>query len=91
MGLGQHILMRAAIQVAVISLRSRDWLLVLFHTPPYLQALAGLAQQGVQPDTLAATTLLRACSKDMALAQNVFDELFGEYRCLEGRLQREWC
>ena len=42
-----------------------------------IQALAGLAQQGVQPDTLAATTLVRACIKDMALAQSVFDELFG--------------
>ncbi|GAX76186.1 hypothetical protein CEUSTIGMA_g3630.t1 [Chlamydomonas eustigma] len=45
-----------------------------------ISALAGLAEQGVQPDTVAATTLVRACTKDMALAQSVFDELFdGEF------------
>jgi hypothetical protein len=32
----------------------------------------------VEPDTVAATTLLRACTRDMALAKSVFDELFGE-------------
>lgn len=41
--------------------------------------LAGLADQGVQPDTVAATTLVRACTKDMTLAQGVFDELFGDF------------
>jgi hypothetical protein len=45
-----------------------------------IQALAGLAQQGVQPDTLAATATVRACIKDMALAQSVFDELFGNIK-----------
>ena len=30
-----------------------------------IAALAGLADLGVQPDTLAATTLVRACVKDM--------------------------
>jgi hypothetical protein len=34
--------------------------------------------QGVQPDTLAATALVRACIKDMELAENIFQELFGE-------------
>ena len=42
-----------------------------------IAALASLAEQGVQPDTLAATTLVRACVRDMNLAQSVFDELFG--------------
>lgn len=41
--------------------------------------MAGLAEQGVQPDTVAATTLVRACSRDMTLAQSVFDELFGSF------------
>jgi pentatricopeptide repeat protein len=41
--------------------------------------MAGLAEQGVQPDTVCATTLVRACSRDMSLAQSVFDELFGSF------------
>ena len=41
--------------------------------------MAGLAEQGVQPDTVAATTLVRACTRDMTLAQSVFDELFGSF------------
>lgn len=43
-----------------------------------IQELANLAKVGVQPDTLAATTLVRACSRDMELAQSIFDELFGK-------------
>ena len=39
------------------------------RTKDAIQALAGLAQLGVQPDALAATTLVRACAKDMTLAQ----------------------
>lgn len=42
------------------------------------QELAGLAKVGVQPDTLAGTALVKACCRDMTLAQSVFDELFGE-------------
>jgi hypothetical protein len=42
-----------------------------------IQELASLSNQNVQPDTYAATALVRACCKDMELAQSVFDELFG--------------
>jgi len=45
-----------------------------------IQELANLSKLNVQPDTFAATALVRACSKDMELAQSVFDELFGEFR-----------
>lgn len=34
--------------------------------------------KGVQPDTYAATALVQACTKDMELAQSVFEELFGK-------------
>lgn len=44
-----------------------------------IQELAGLSALGVQPDTLAATALVKACCKDMDLAQSVFDELFGDF------------
>lgn len=43
-----------------------------------MQELANLSKQNVQPDTFAATALVRACCKDMELAQSVFDELFSE-------------
>lgn len=43
-----------------------------------IQELANLSNVGVQPDTLAATALVKACCKDMELAQSIFDELFGE-------------
>mmetsp|Transcript_3619 Transcript_3619/g.7841 ORF Transcript_3619/g.7841 Transcript_3619/m.7841 type:complete len:236 (+) Transcript_3619:28-735(+) len=49
------------------------------RTREAIQALAGLSEQGVQPDTLAATTLVKACSRDMVLAQGIFDELFGDF------------
>lgn len=47
-----------------------------------VQQLASLAALGVQPDTQAATTLLAACtrSRDMKVAQSVFDQLFGEWQ-----------
>jgi hypothetical protein len=46
-----------------------------------VQQLASLAALGVQPDTQAATALLAACtrSRDMKVAQTIFDQLFGEY------------
>ncbi|KAF6259298.1 hypothetical protein COO60DRAFT_1514203 [Scenedesmus sp. NREL 46B-D3] len=46
-----------------------------------VQQLASLAALGVQPDTQAATTLLAACtrSRDMKVAQSVFDQLFGDF------------
>ncbi|KAF8072794.1 hypothetical protein HT031_000454 [Scenedesmus sp. PABB004] len=46
-----------------------------------VQELAGLAALGVQPDTQAATALLAACtrSRDMKMAQSVFDQLFGDF------------
>jgi hypothetical protein len=42
--------------------------------------LAGLSKLGIQPDTQAATALVGACARrgDMEVAQNVFEELFGE-------------
>lgn len=45
-----------------------------------VQELASLATLGVQPDTQAATALLAACtrSRDMKMAQNIFEQLFGE-------------
>lgn len=47
-----------------------------------IQELANLAAVNVQPDTYAATALVQACStKDMELAQSVFDELFGACSC----------
>jgi hypothetical protein len=48
-------------------------------TKDAIQCLADLAKQNVEPDTLAATTLVRACCKDMSVAQSVFDELFGKW------------
>lgn len=49
-----------------------------------VQELASLAAFGVQPDTQAGTALLAACtrSRDMKMAQSVFDQLFGKYACL---------
>eukprot|EP00197_Chlamydomonas_leiostraca_P010531 CAMPEP_0202866914 /NCGR_PEP_ID=MMETSP1391-20130828/8427_1 /ASSEMBLY_ACC=CAM_ASM_000867 /TAXON_ID=1034604 /ORGANISM="Chlamydomonas leiostraca, Strain SAG 11-49" /LENGTH=195 /DNA_ID=CAMNT_0049546903 /DNA_START=128 /DNA_END=716 /DNA_ORIENTATION=- len=44
-----------------------------------IQELASLGEVGVQPDTLAATALVRACCRDMELAQSIFDELFGDF------------
>jgi hypothetical protein len=46
-----------------------------------VQELASLATLGIQPDTQAATALLAACtrSRDMQMAQSVFEQLFGEY------------
>ncbi|KXZ55042.1 hypothetical protein GPECTOR_3g201 [Gonium pectorale] len=44
-----------------------------------ISALAGLANLGIQPDTRAATALVQACSRDMELAQSIFDEMFGEF------------
>eukprot|EP00798_Chlamydomonas_sp_ICE-L_P004630 gene4630-14822_t len=43
-----------------------------------IKELANLAQLGVEPDMLAATALVKACSRNMDMAQSVFDELFGE-------------
>lgn len=45
-----------------------------------VQELASLATLGIQPDTQAATALLAACtrSRDMKMAQSVFQQLFGE-------------
>ncbi|GLC43558.1 hypothetical protein PLESTF_001283800 [Pleodorina starrii] len=43
-----------------------------------ISALASLANLGIQPDTPAATALVQACSRDMDLAQSIFDEMFGE-------------
>ncbi|GFR48255.1 hypothetical protein Agub_g10120 [Astrephomene gubernaculifera] len=44
-----------------------------------ISALAGLANLGIQPDTQAATALVQACTRDMDLAQSIFDEMFGEF------------
>jgi hypothetical protein len=46
-----------------------------------VQELASLATLGVQPDTQAATALLAACtrSRDMKMAQSIFEQLFGEW------------
>ncbi|KAG1672292.1 hypothetical protein FOA52_004307 [Chlamydomonas sp. UWO 241] len=49
------------------------------RTKDAIQALADLSKQGVEPDTVAATTLVRACTRDMALAKSVFDELFVDF------------
>jgi hypothetical protein len=45
-----------------------------------IKELAGLSKLGIQPDTQAATALVAAAaqSNNMTIAQNVFDELFGE-------------
>lgn len=45
-----------------------------------VQQLASLANLGIQPDTQAATALLAACtrSRDMKMAQSIFEQLFGE-------------
>lgn len=47
-----------------------------------VQELASLATLGVEPDTQAATALLAAAtrSRDMKMAQNIFQQLFGTYR-----------
>lgn len=44
-----------------------------------VEQLAEMAKLGVQPDTLAATTLLDACARcgKLDMMQAVFDELFG--------------
>jgi hypothetical protein len=46
-----------------------------------VQELASLATLGIQPDTQAATALLAACtrSRDMKMAQSIFEQLFGEH------------
>eukprot|EP00877_Chromochloris_zofingiensis_P015026 jgi/Chrzof1/9778/Cz04g15130.t1 len=45
-----------------------------------IQELAGLSKLGIQPDTQAATALVAACTQaNMEVAQNVFDELFGDF------------
>jgi len=45
-----------------------------------IKELANMARMGVQPDTLSATALVDACVKSnkIEMAENVFDELFGE-------------
>lgn len=47
-----------------------------------IRELAGLSKLGVQPDTQAGTALVSACCRDMAVAQTVFDELFGKREAL---------
>jgi hypothetical protein len=44
-----------------------------------ISELTNLARMGIQPDTQAATALVSACTanKNMDMAFNVFDELFG--------------
>uniref|UniRef100_A0A7R9V574 Pentacotripeptide-repeat region of PRORP domain-containing protein n=1 Tax=Chlamydomonas euryale TaxID=1486919 RepID=A0A7R9V574_9CHLO len=49
------------------------------RTKEAIRTLADLSKEGIEPDTLAATTLVRACTRDMALAQSVFDELFVDF------------
>lgn len=46
-----------------------------------VQELASLATLGVEPDTQAATALLAAAtrSRDMKMAQSIFQQLFGTY------------
>ena len=55
-----------------------------------VQELASLATLGIQPDTQAATALLAACtrSRDMKMAQSVFEQLFGEPLCGQGSCQQ---
>merc|ERR1712025_1304705 len=45
-----------------------------------IRTLADLANQGIQPDRIAATAVIDACvqSSKMDLAENVFNELFGQ-------------
>lgn len=45
-----------------------------------IKELANMARMGVEPDTLSATALVDACVKSnkIEMAENVFDELFGE-------------
>jgi pentatricopeptide repeat protein len=45
-----------------------------------IKELANMARMGVEPDTLSATALIDACvrSNKMDMAENVFEELFGE-------------
>mmetsp|Transcript_1641 Transcript_1641/g.5481 ORF Transcript_1641/g.5481 Transcript_1641/m.5481 type:complete len:226 (-) Transcript_1641:50-727(-) len=45
-----------------------------------IKELANMARLGVEPDTLSATALIDACvrSNKMEMAENVFEELFGE-------------
>jgi hypothetical protein len=47
-----------------------------------ISELTNLARMGIQPDTQAATALVSACTanKNMDMAFNVFDELFGAPR-----------
>jgi hypothetical protein len=47
-----------------------------------IKELAGLAQLGIEPDTQAATALVAAAvtSRNMSLAHDLFQELFGEWR-----------
>jgi hypothetical protein len=44
-----------------------------------ISELTQLAKMGIQPDTQAATALVSACTtnRNMEMALNVFDELFG--------------
>lgn len=51
---------------------------VLTSPPSCTSLAANLASIGLQPDTQAATALVKACCKDMELAQSMFEELFGE-------------
>lgn len=44
-----------------------------------ISELASLSNLGIQPDTLVATALVQACSRDMQLAQSIFDEMFGGF------------
>ena len=46
-----------------------------------ISALAGLSNLGIQPDTRAATALVQACTRDMELAESIFQELFGACSC----------
>eukprot|EP01024_Parvocaulis_polyphysoides_P024664 TRINITY_DN22544_c1_g1_i2.p1 TRINITY_DN22544_c1_g1~~TRINITY_DN22544_c1_g1_i2.p1 ORF type:complete len:234 (+),score=25.60 TRINITY_DN22544_c1_g1_i2:51-752(+) len=46
-----------------------------------LNELLGMARQGVQPDTQAATALLSVCVQNgnLQMAENIFNQLFGEF------------
>jgi len=50
-----------------------------------IRTLADLANQGIQPDRIAATAVIDACvaSNKMDLAENVFQELFGSGNLME--------
>jgi pentatricopeptide repeat protein len=50
-----------------------------------IRTLADLADQGIQPDMIAATAAIDACvnSNKIELAENVFNELFGKGNLIE--------